>query len=100
MVIVADGVLVGDLAHIAPLALGQQVPQGLVVHLDVGGVQIILPPLLLQQLRLLQDLPRHSTQVGTTNEWVMSKMINACHPLESMHLAAASDLHLPSYACA
>ena len=54
--VVADDVGVGQLAYVAPLALRQQVPQRLVVHLHVGRLELIRPPLPLKPLRLLQDL--------------------------------------------
>ena len=53
---VLDGVLVGDAPRVAPPALGEQVAQALVVHLDEGRVQVVLPPLPAQLLRRVQDL--------------------------------------------
>ena len=42
------------------VAGSQQVSQGLVVHLQVGGLQAVLPPLAAQQLHLLQNLQQGS----------------------------------------
>lgn len=56
MLIMADGILVGDLADVPPLAFRQQVAQSLIVDLNVRGMQLILPTLLLQHLCLLQNL--------------------------------------------
>ena len=53
---VFNGILVRDLADVAPLALGQQVLQRLIVDLNEAGFQAILPALLLQPLHLIQNL--------------------------------------------
>ena len=59
-----DGIGHGDLAHITPLALSQQVSQSLIVDLNVGCLQAILPALLLQALHGLQDLESHNQDIS------------------------------------
>lgn len=52
-----DGILVQHLACIPGIpALCQQIPQGLIVHLDEGGLHGIHPASLLQLVGCLQDL--------------------------------------------
>lgn len=51
-----DGIGNSDLAHIAPLALSQQISQRLIVDLNVGRFQVILPTLVSQGLDSLKDL--------------------------------------------
>lgn len=52
-----DRVLVGDFAGVAALAVGQEVLEGLVVDLYEAGLQLVFPPLLLQRIHRIQDLP-------------------------------------------
>lgn len=60
LTVMLDGILVRESARISATAFRQQVSQGLVVHLNVGSQQLILPALALKQLHLLQDLhPTH-----------------------------------------
>ncbi len=53
---VLDSVLVRDLANVAPLALSQQILQGLIVHLHKADLQLIPPAFCFQPLHLIQNL--------------------------------------------
>lgn len=54
-----DCTLVCDFAGVPTLAIGQEVPVRLVVHLYEAGLQLILPPLLLQAVHRIKYLPQH-----------------------------------------
>lgn len=54
---VLDGIVVQDLAGLPGVApLPQQVPQGLIVHLNEGGLHGILPPRVAKLAGSFQDL--------------------------------------------
>lgn len=77
---VLDGILVCDLAGVAPLAFSEQILEGFIVHLNEAGVQFILPSLLLQPLHLIQDLHTHpsitalSTSATAAAAWVINNI--------------------------
>ena len=73
--VVLDGCRIKETRPI-PLCVAsrQKVPQLLVVHLDIGGLQVVHPPMLPQPLHCLQNL----RQVSVVRVVKSSQLTGAC----------------------
>lgn len=72
---VLDGIVVKDLARLPGVApLPQQIPQGLIVHLNEGGLHVIFPPRICQLACSFQDL--QTTDMNRQTAYSHSEVAN------------------------